>query len=157
VRHQIRSDTGKVATGFVRVALYHADGQVTLPHNAVAGAGDLGGQHFIKFMAVFVQAVIPVGQQDAALELGFVDAAVVNRDFGRCAGVESIQQFRIVEEHTGFVLFAGDGVVNVGERPRFGILVSDLKNPIRKNSADGDGVLHTARNTELFALLFLRF
>ena len=55
VRHQIRADTGKVAAGFVRVALYHAYGQITLPHNAVAGAGDLCGQHFIKFMAVWWQ------------------------------------------------------------------------------------------------------
>ena len=29
--------------------------------------------------------------------------------------------------------------------------------PIRRIFADGNGVLHTARNTELFALLFLRF
>jgi len=63
VRHQIRADTGKVAAGFVRVALYHAYGQITLPHNAVAGAGYLGGQHFIKFMAVFVKTVCLVWQQ----------------------------------------------------------------------------------------------
>ena len=41
VRHQIRADTGKVAAGLVRIAFYHAYGQITLPHNAVAGAGDL--------------------------------------------------------------------------------------------------------------------
>ena len=157
VRHQIRADTGKVAAGFVRVALYHAYGQITLPHNAVAGAGDLCGQHLVEFVAVFVQAVAPVGQQDAALELSLVDAAVVNCDFRRCAGVESIQQFRIVEKHGCFVLFAGDGVVDVGKRPCFGILVADLENPIRKDSADGDGVLYTARNAELFAFHLLRF
>jgi len=87
VRHQIRSDAGKVTAGFVRIALYHAYGQVALPHNAVAGAGDLCGQHLVEFVAVFVQTIILVGQQDAALELGLIDAAVVNRDFGRCAGV----------------------------------------------------------------------
>ena len=87
VRHQIRADTGKVAAGFVRVALYHAYGQITLPHNAVAGAGHLGGQHPVEFVAVFVQTIILVGQQDAALELSLIDAAVINRDFGRCAGV----------------------------------------------------------------------
>jgi len=54
VRHQIRADTGKVAASFVRVALYHAYGQITLPHNAVAGAGDLCGQHLVEFVAVFV-------------------------------------------------------------------------------------------------------
>ena len=108
-------------------------------------------------MAVFVKTVCLVRQQDAALKLGLVDAAVVNRDFSRCAGIESVQQFRVIKEHTGFVLFAGDGVVNVGERPCFGILVADLENAICKNAADGNGVLHTARNTELFAFHLLRF
>ena len=157
VRHQIRADTGKVAAGFVRVALYHAHGQVTLPHNAVAGAGNLCGQHLVEFVAVFVQTIILVRQQDAAFELCLVDAAVINRDFGRCAGVEGVQQFRVIKEHGRFVLFTGDGVVDVGERPRFGILVADLENPIRKDAADGDGVLYTARNTELFAFHLLRF
>ena len=157
MRHQIRSDTGKVATGFVRVALYHAYGQITLPHNAVAGAGDLCGQHLVEFVAVFVQTIILVGQQDAALELSLVDTAVVNCDFCRCAGIEGVQKFRIVKEHTGFVLFAGDGVVDVGERPCFGILVADLENPIRKDASDGNGILYTARNAELFAFHLLRF
>ena len=81
VRHQIRADAGKVAAGFVRVALYHAYGQITLPHNAVAGAGDLGGEHLIELVAVFIQSVIHVRQQDAALELSLVDTAVINRNF----------------------------------------------------------------------------
>ena len=157
VRHQIRANAGKVTAGFVCIALYHAHGQVALPHDAVAGAGHLGGQHLVEFVTVLVQAVILVGQQNAALKLCLVDATVVNRDFCRCAGVESIQQFRIIKEHTGFVLFAGDGVVDVGKRPCFGILVADLENPIRKDAADGNGVLHTARNTELFAFHLLRF
>ena len=62
VRHQIGTDAGKVAAGLVRVALYHAYGQVAFPHNAVAGAGDLGGQHLVEFVAVLVQAVILVRQ-----------------------------------------------------------------------------------------------
>ena len=155
--HQIGTDACKVTAGFVCVALYHAYGQITLPHNAVAGAGDLCGQHLVEFVAVFVQTIILVGQQDAALELCLVDAAVVNCDFCRCAGVEGVQQFRVIKEHTGFVLFAGDGVVDVGERPRFGILVADLENPIRKDAADGDGILYAARNTKLLAFHLLRF
>ena len=157
VCHQIRADAGKVTASLVRIAFYHAYGQITLPHNAVAGAGDLCGQHLVEFVAVFVQTIILVWQQDAALKLGLVDAAVINRDFRRCAGIEGVQKFRIVKEHTGFVLFAGDGVVNVGERPCFGILVSDLENPIRINAADGDCILYAARNTELFAFHLLRF
>ena len=155
--YKVGSHAGKVAACLVCIALYHAYGQIALPHDAVAGAGDLCGQHLVEFVAVFVQTIILVGQQDAALELSLVDAAVVNCDFCRCAGVEGVEQFRVIKEHTGFVLFAGDGVVDVGERPRFGILVADLENPIRKDAADGDGVLYTARNTELFAFHLLRF
>ena len=155
--HQIRADAGEVTAGFVRIALYHAYGQVALPHNAVAGAGDLCGQHLVEFVAVFVQTIILVWQQDAAFELCLVDAAVINRDFSRCAGVEGVEQFRVVKEHGRFVLFAGDGVVDVGKRPRLGILVADLENSIRKDAADGDGVLYTARNAELFAFHLLRF
>ena len=115
VRHQIRADAGKVAAGLVWVALYHAHGQVALPHNAVAGAGHLGGQHLVELVAIFIQPIILVGQQNTALERGFVDAAVVYCDFCRCTGVEGVQQFRVIKKHTGFVLFAGDGVVDVGE------------------------------------------
>ena len=157
VRHQIRANTGKVTAGFVWVALYHVYGQVAFPHNTVAGAGDLCGQHLVEFVAIFVQTIILVWQQDATLKLGLVDASVVNCDFCRCAGVEGVQQFRVIKEHTGFVLFAGDGVVDVGKRPCFGILVADLENPIRKDTADGNGILYAARNTKLLAFHLLRF
>ena len=78
-----------------------------------AGEMCIRDRHLIELVAVFVQAVVPVGQQDAALELSLVDTAVVNCDFCRCAGVEGVEQFRVVKEHGRFVLFAGDGVVDV--------------------------------------------
>ena len=81
MRHQIRADAGKVTAGLVRIALYHAHGQVAFPHNAVAGAGDLRRQHLVELVAIFIQPIILVGQQDAALKLGLVDAAIINRDF----------------------------------------------------------------------------
>ena len=64
MRHQIRADAGKIAAGLICIALYHAYGQVALPHNAVAGAGHLGGQHLIELVAVFVKTVCLVRQQD---------------------------------------------------------------------------------------------
>src|SRR5699024_11272416 len=45
------------------------------------------------------------------------------------------------------------GVVDVGERPAFGILVAHLEDAVRPDLADGDGVLHRARDFELDALL----
>ena len=157
VCYKVGPHAGKVAACLVCIAFHHAYGQVAFSHNAVAGAGDLCGQHLVELVAVFVQTIILVWQQDTALELCLVDAAVVNRDFSRCAGVEGVQQFRVVKEHGRFVLFAGDSVVDVGKRPCFGIPVPNLENSIRKDAADGNGVLHTARNPELFAFHLLRF
>ena len=82
VCHQIRADAGEIAASLVRVALYHADGQVALPHNAVAGAGNLRGQHFIKFVAVFVKTVCFVREKYRLFKFCLVDTAVVNCNFG---------------------------------------------------------------------------
>ena len=108
MRYQIRADMGKVAAGLVRVALYHAHGQVALPHNAVAGAGDLCGQHLVELVAVFVQTIILVGQQDAALELGLVDRRFVATAHISCESVRGCCIFpvhRILSEFLGGRLF----------------------------------------------------
>lgn len=83
-----------------------------------------------------------------------VDAPVVDGDLGGRAGVQCVEQFRIVQEHGGLVILAGDGIVDVGEGKTFGKLVPHLKNPIRPDAADGDGLLHRARHPEFDALLF---
>ena len=54
VCYKVGSHAGKVAACLVCIALYHAYGQIALPHDAVAGAGDLCGQHLIELVAVFV-------------------------------------------------------------------------------------------------------
>ena len=82
VCHQIRADAGKVTAGLVRIAFYHAHSEIALPHNAVAGAGNLRRQHFIKFMAVFVKTVCFVREKYRLFKFCLVDAAVVNCNFG---------------------------------------------------------------------------
>ena len=82
VCYKVGSHAGEIAASLVRVALYHADGQVALPHNAVAGAGNLRRQHFIKFVAVFVKTVCFVREKYRLFKFCLVDTAVVNCNFG---------------------------------------------------------------------------
>ena len=155
MRDQVSADAGEVGAGLVDVPLDDADGQIPLPHHAVAGAGDLGAEHLVEFFAVVVEVVAVQGQQHRPLEVLLVDTAVVDGDLGRRAGVQGVEQGAVVEEHRHFVVFIGDGVVDVGEGPAFAVLIAHLEDAVRPDTADGDGVLHRARDLELDALLAL--
>ena len=48
----------------------------------------------------------------------------------------------MAQEHGRFVLFRGDCVADVRETDGLGEFASELKKPIRSETADGDGVLH---------------
>ena len=150
---QISADAGEIGAGLVDIPLDDADGQVALAHHAVAGTGNLGAQHLVKFLAVMVEGVSVQRQQHRALKIFLVDAAVVDRDLGRRAGIQRVEQGAVVEEHRHFVVLVGNGVVDVGEGPAFGILVTHLEDTVRPDLADGDGILHRARDFELDALL----
>ena len=150
---QIGADAGEVGAGLVDIPLDDADGQVPLPHHAVAGAGNLGTQHLVEFLAVMVEGVSEQRQQHRPLEVLLVNAAVVDRDLGRRAGVQCVEQSAVVKEHRHLVVLVGDGVVDVGEGPAFAVLVAYLEDSVRPDAADGDGVLHRARDLELDALL----
>ena len=154
---QISTDTGKVGTGFLDVALDHADGEIPLPDDAVVALGDLVAQHLVEFLPVIVQPILLERQQDGSLEFLLVDPPVIQSDLGRGAGVQCIEQVAVVQEHCCLIFFAGNRIVDVGERPGLGELVAHLEDPVRPNAADGNAVLHAARNAELDALLFPRF
>lgn len=63
----------------------------------------------------------------------------------------------LVQEHRRLIILAGDGIVDVGERPGLGELVAHLEDPVRPDATNGNAVLHAARNEELYTLLFPRF
>ena len=153
VGDQVSADAGEVGAGLVDVPLDDADGQIPLPHHAVAGAGNLGAQHLVEFLAVMVEDVAVQRQQNRPLKIFLVDAAVVDGDLGRCAGVQRVEQGAVVEEHCHLVIFVRDGVVDVGEGPAFAVLIAHLEDAVRPDAADGDGILHRARDLELHALL----
>ena len=96
VGDEVGAYTGEVGTGLINVPLCHRDGDVAVLHHAVVGAGHLGEQHFVVLFPVMVQPVLFHGQQQGFLEFGFVNAAVVDGDLGGSAGVQRVQQFRII-------------------------------------------------------------
>ena len=69
---------------------------------------------------------------------------------GKCAGIQGVEQLRIVQKHGGFVIFSGDGVIDVGEGEGLRESVPHLKNSIRPDAADGYGVLYGLRNGKPF-------
>ena len=154
---QIGTDAGKVGAGFLDVALDDADGKIPLPDDAVVALGDLGAQHLVEFLPVVVQAILLERQQNRPLEFLLVDPPVVQSDLGRGSGVQCIEQVTVIQEHCRLIFLAGDGIVDVGERPGLGELVPHLEDSVRPNAADGNAVLHAARNAELDVLLFPRF
>ena len=151
---QIGTDAGKVGAGFLDVALDDTDGKIPLPDDAIVALGDLSAQHLVEFLPVVVQAIFLERQQNRPLEFLLVDPPVVQSDLGRGSGVQCIEQVTVVQEHRRLIILAGDGIVDVGERPGLGELVAHLEDPVRPDATNGNAVLHAARNEELYTLLF---
>lgn len=154
---QIGTDAGKVGAGFLDVALDDTDGKIPLPDDAIVALGDLSAQHLVEFLPVVVQAIFLERQQNRPLEFLLVDPPVVQSDLGRGSGGQCIEQVTVVQEHRRLIILAGDGIVDVGERPGLGELVAHLEDPVRPDATNGNAVLHAARNEELYTLLFPRF
>ena len=139
--------------------LFHAlavDGQGDIPllGHAVGGVGDLVHEHGVVLGPVAVQRVILPGQQDLPFKVLPVDPLIVDGDLGGGPSIQRVEQLGVVQEHGRLVLFGCDGVVDVAEPQGLGEFVSELKNPIRPEAADGDGVLYGFRHLEcLFVLL----
>ena len=150
VGDEVGAHTGKIGAGLVDGFLRHRDGDVPVLHHAVVGAGYLGEQHFVVLFPVMVQPVLFHGQQQGFLEFCFVNAAVVDGDLGGSAGVQRVQQFRIIYKHRRLIFFAGDAVIDVGKEKGFGKPAPYLKNPIRPDALDGDSVLYGLWNFEFF-------
>ena len=67
-----------------------ADGQITFLVDAVVGTGDLGQEHVIVLLPVFIQPVPFHRNQKGLLKLFLVDLTVVQGDFRRTAGIQRI-------------------------------------------------------------------
>ena len=111
---QVSADPGKVGAGFFDVLFADRHRDIFLLNDAV-GAGGLVQQHLIVFPAVHIAGVAPHGHQDRLLEIRPVQPAVVDGDFRRRSGIQTVQQLRIGKEHLLLVLTACHKVVDVGE------------------------------------------
>ena len=78
---------------------------------------------------------------------------VINRQFGSRAAVQTVQQFRIGQEHTLLILAGGHQIVDIRKPECPGILALHLKNTVRPDAPDRDDILHFARYLVAFLIL----
>ena len=130
------------------------ESDVPLLHHAVGAVRHLVHEHGIELGPVAVQVIVLAGDEDLLLEVLAVEPLVVDGELGDRTGVQGVEQFGITQEHGRFVLFGRDGIVDVGETDGFGELAPELKNPIRPQAADGDGVLDGTGDVEALPVLF---
>ena len=114
--------------------------------HAGGAAGDFAFQHPVELVHESVEAVAALREQDGIFKRLPVDLLVADREFRGRAAVQRIEQFAVAEEHRGFVLFRGNGIVDVRKAQRSGIFRAELKNPIREDSLDGNDILYAARD-----------
>ena len=92
--NKVGSHAGKIRPGFFNILFHYRYGEVFFLHNPVR-AGGFVQQHLVVFPAVFVPEVAAQGHEDRLLKVGFVQAPVVDGDFGGRAGIKAVEQFRI--------------------------------------------------------------
>ena len=152
----VRRHPVEEGTGLLDIFTVDGQGDVPLLHHAVGGIRHLVHEHGVVLGPVAVQIIVLAGQQDLLLEILAVEPLVVDGELGGGAGVQGVQQLGVAQEHGRFVLFRSDGVVDVREADGLGELAPELKNPIRPEAADGDGVLHRLGEDEALPVLLQR-
>ena len=86
----IRSHTGEIGPGFIDVLLVDTDGQVAFLVDAVVSTGDLGQEHVVVLLPVFIQPVPFHRNQQGLLKLFLVDLTVVQGNLRSTAGIQCI-------------------------------------------------------------------
>ena len=153
VRNTVSPHTGKVGAGFLNVLFHHGNGDILLLRDAVC-TGGLVQQHLVILPTVLI-AEIPLHRHENGLfKVGLVHTAVVDGDLRHRAGVQRVQQLRVGQEHGFLVLTAGHKIVDVGELIGLGEFRPRKKNAVRPDTADGNHILHLARDVVSFLFLF---
>ena len=114
--------------------------------HAGGAAGDFTFQHPVELVHESVEVVSALRKQNRIFKSLPVDLLVADRELGGRAAVQRIEKLTVTEEHRGFVLLRGNGIVDVRKAQRSGIFRAELKNPIREDPLDGNDVLHAARD-----------
>ena len=144
----------KECAGLLHALAVDGQGDIPLLGHAVGGVGDLVHEYGIVLCPSAIQKISLGWDEDLLLKIVAVDPLVVDGDLGGGPGIQRVEQLGVVQEHGRLVLFVCDGVVDVAEPQGLGEFASELKNPIRPEAADGDGVLYGFRYLKcLFILL----
>ena len=146
-------NTVKEGLGLIHIFLVGGDGNVPLLHHAAHSVGDFVREHSVVLGPVSVQEIPAGRKENGFLEVLAIEPLVVDGDLGGGAGVQRIEQFGVIQEHRRLVLFGGDSVVDIRKADALGELAPKLKNPIRPDTADGDGVLYGSWYGKLFLIL----
>lgn len=162
-RRQLRQMSDKVAAHAFKIGarlpdvfLCRADRNVSLLHDAAA-AGHFGEQHLIVFPAEVVQTVPAHRQKKLLFKFRAVQVAVADGDLGTGARIQRVQKRRIVEKHPHLFFLARDLIVDVSKGVGLGKQVPQLENTVLPDTADGDGILHRARDAEFLFFSFACF
>ena len=138
--------TREERAGFIHIFLVNGNRDEPLLLHAGGAAGDFAFQHSVELVHESVERISALREQDSIFKRLSVDLFVADRELGSRATVQCIEKLTVAEEHRGFVLFRGNGIVDVRKAQRSGIFRAELKNPIRKDPLDGNDVLHAARD-----------
>ena len=136
----------KECARFVYILFVNGNRDEPLLFHAGGAAGDFAFQHPVELVHESVEVISALRKQNGIFKRLPVDLLVADRELGGRAAVQSVQQFAVAEEHRRFILFRGNGIVDVRKAQRSGIFRAELKNPIREDSLDGNDVLHAARD-----------
>ena len=138
---QVRIYPVEEGPGFFRTFAGHGDRDVLVLNEVVAGRRLLR-EHPVIFPAVLVQIIPALPHQNTVLEVGAVEAAVVDGDFGHGVGGQAVENTTVGRKHVPLILIGGQGVVNVGKAPGLAVLAVDLPDPIPVDALDGDRLLN---------------
>ena len=83
--------------------LFHAGG----------AAGDFAFQHPVELVHESVERISALREQNGIFKRLPVDLLVADRELGSRATVQCIEKLTVAEEHRGFVLLRGNGIVDV--------------------------------------------
>ena len=127
--------------------LGNGHGDVLLLHQIVAAAG-LVQQNAVVLAAHIVAAILPVGHQEIPAELLPVELAVHQRQLNTRVDGQAVEDAAVAQKQLHLFLWRGYGVIDIKKTPGLGKPAAYTKDTVFIDALDGNGLLHTARNSE---------
>ena len=124
-----------------------ANGQrnILFLHQIVAFRG-LIQNDLVVLPTVIIKAVTTFRHEHCALKVNRIQAAVDDRDFCGRVGWQTVQHCAIRTKDTAPVIQRRCGVIYIRKPPCFTVLLSNLPDTVREDTADGNGLLDAVGN-----------